>query len=271
MLFSQSDNLFRAELGGLKKGQVVAPSPQMADIIRRRINNPKLDVITISKFMRDELSVLKGDSISDNYRGKAELLLLLSSLWKQLEMPNGSYELFQRCFRLLTDLRSFSMSPDVLETALEEFDPNIALGVMRMHQVLNSLDIYDEHRSYFELSEQLRSGDIPITYETERAIVFAGFDFLSASQVDLLKAYAIRDEVMVPVYKNVYENRSALDWVSWLESDNSEVKVLDETRPTKNAKLSFFPKNYLNKALGEKLKEFKRKGPDYSRREKFKL
>lgn len=254
MLFSQSDNLFQAELGSLEQGQVVTPSPQMADIIRRRINNSNIDVITISKFMRDELSVLKGDSISENYRGKAELLLLLSSLWKQLEVPNSSYELFQRCFRLLTDLRSFSMSADVLETALEEFDPSIAHGVLRMHQVLEGLDIYDEHRSYFELSEQLRSGDIPITYETERTIVFAGFDFLSASQVDLLKSYAIRDEVIVPVYESVYENRSALDWVSWLDSDNSEVTVLDEGRPKKTAKLSFFPKNYLNKALGEKLK-----------------
>lgn len=261
MLFNQSDNLYEKGLAPFDSGYVVAPSPQMADIIRRKLaaHGSCLDVVTVSKFLRDELSLLKGEEVSENYRGKSELLLLLSTLWKKLEFPEShperSYELFQRCFRLLTDLRSFSMSDDVLETALEHFDEKIAFGTLRMHQVLNQLDIYDEHRSYFQLSEQLRSGELPITYETERNIIFLGFDFLSASQVDLLKAYSIRDNVVVPVYQEVYESLSDWDWLSWLDGEDVEKIYLDEKRPLKTANISHFPKNYLGKAVKQTLLE----------------
>lgn len=257
MLFNQSDNLYEQGLAVLESGLVIAPSPQMADIIRRRLapHNSNIDVLTISKFLRDELGVLVGDDVSENYRGKSELLLLLSTLWKKLEIPESSYELFQRCFKLLTDLRSFSMSSDVLETALEHFDENIALGTIRMHQVLEHLDIYDEHRSYFQLSEQLRSGDIPITYETERNLVFLGFDFLSASQVDLLKAYSIRDNVIVPAYEQVYNSLSDLDWLKWLDVDGTEKDVIDSARDKVQLRYSNFPKNYLSKALKQELEQ----------------
>ena len=257
MLFNQSDNLYQSGLAPFGSGYVVTPSPQMADIVRRKLSPhaPGLDVVTISKFLRDELSFLKGDEVSENYRGKSELLLLLSTLWKKLGIESGSYKLFQRCFRLLTDLRSFSMSSDVLETALEHFDDKIALGTLRMHQVLNQLDIYDEHRSYFQLSEQLRSGDLPITYETERNLIFLGFDFLSGSQVDLLKSYSIRDNVIVPVYAKVYENLSDLDWLSWLDGDDVEKTIVDEQREAKRSALSGFPKTYLAKAVKKVLAE----------------
>ena len=256
MLFNQSDNLYEKGLASLESGYVVAPSPQMADIFRKKLApyQTNLDVITVSKFLRDELSFLKGEEISQNYRGKSELLLLLSTLWKKLEVEEASYELFQRCFRLLTDLRSFSMSDDVLETALEHFDEKIAFGTLRMHQVLNQLDIYDEHRSYFQLSEQLRSGELPITYgpvanDEGRNIVFFGFDFLSASQVDLLKSLAIRDNVIVPVYQKVYESLSGMDWLSWLDADEAEKIQIDEARPEKEIQMRFFPKNYLAKSV----------------------
>lgn len=267
MLFNQSDNLYENGLSAFETGFIVTPSPQMADIIRRKIAPwaPGLSVITISKFLRDELSALKGEEISENYRGKSELLLLLSTLWKKLEVPDSSYELFQRCFRVLTDLRSFSMSDDVLETALEHFDEKIAYGTLRMHQVLNQLDIYDEHRSYFQLSEQLRSGDIPITYEPirtekERNLIFFGFDFLSASQVDLLKSYAIRDNVVLPVYKRVYESLLDLDWLSWLDGEEVLKEEVDEERELKRIPISSFPKNYLSKAVKETLAKTQGKG-----------
>ncbi|MEX0798705.1 MAG: PD-(D/E)XK nuclease family protein, partial [Bacteriovoracaceae bacterium] len=254
MLFNQTDNLYDQCLSQSEKGLIVAPSPQMADIIRRKLKSGALlEVITISKFLKDELTTLVGDDISENYRGKSELLLLLSSLWKKLDVPGGSYELFQRCFRLLTDLRSFSMNDDVLETALEYYDQNIAYGVMRMHQILNQLDIYDEHRSYFQLSERLRSGDLPITYATERNLFFMGFDFLSGSQVDLLKAYAIRDNVALPVYQKVYESLAGSDWLSWLDGEEIQKTTIDPERPVKEVGLRFFPKNYLSKALKSEL------------------
>lgn len=251
MLFNQTDNLYEQGLAALENAKIVAPSPQTADIIRRKIghNLADVDVLTISKFLKDELSVLVGDEVSQNYRGKSDLLLLLSTLWKKLGLENPSYELFQRCFHLLTDLRSFSMSDDVLETALEHFDDSIALGTIRMHQILNQLDIYDEHRSYFQLSEVLRSGEIPIDFKTERNIVFLGFDFLSASQVDLLRSYSIRDNIVLPVYQRVYESLSDWDWLSWLDSDQVEKEYVDEERPRKSIEISTFPRNYLSKSL----------------------
>lgn len=255
MLFNQTDNLYEQGLTAFEEAIIVAPSPQIADIIRRKLANrgSNVDVLTISKFLKDELSILVGQEVSQNYRGKSDLLLLLSTLWKKLGLENPTYELFQRCFHLLTDLRSFSMSNDVLETALEHFDESIAFGTMRMHQILNQLDIYDEHRSYFQLSEVLRSGDIPIDFKTERNIVFLGFDFLSASQVDLLRSYSIRDNIVLPVFQRVYENLSDWDWLSWLDSEQVEKDYLDEERPTKRIGLATFPKNYLSKSLKEVL------------------
>ncbi|MCO4753563.1 MAG: PD-(D/E)XK nuclease family protein [Bacteriovoracaceae bacterium] len=257
MLFNQTDNLYEQGLATFDDALIVTPSPQVADIIRRKLTgiNKSFDVVTISKFLRDELTLLVGDEVSENYRGKSDLLLLLSTLWKKLELEDASYELFQRCFHLLTDLRSFSMSDDVLETALEHFDPSIAFGTMRMHQILNQLDIYDEHRSYFQLSERLRSGDLPIDYETERNIVFFGFDFLSASQVDLLRSYAIRDNVVLPSYEKVYESLTDWDWLSWLDSEEVEKVHLDTERPVKKIKMTGYPKNYLSKVLKSTLEQ----------------
>ena len=67
------------------------------------------------------------------------------------------------------------------------------------------MEIVDEHKSYFLLSEKLRSSNVPVDYPTERNLVFYGFDFLSASQVDLFKSLALRDDVHIPIYKTVFE------------------------------------------------------------------
>lgn len=257
ILFNQTDNLYQ-HFKSLKSDQyptkIICPSPTHSDVLRSKLGGHSEDfqVITIASFVKDELIVLLDETILENFKGKAELKLLMASIFKRL-MPEHSFDAFDLSFNLLTDLRSFSVNDDVLESVLDQYNSDIKRSVLGMHKVLEELGIFDEHKSYFTLAEKLRAGDLPIEYPIEKRLVFYGFDFLAPSQIDLLKAYAIRDEVLIPVFEEVYKSRTQMDWISWLGEDDLE--TIDENIELNQFDIGLFPKNYLSKVLSHSVKD----------------
>lgn len=238
-----------------KQVTIITPNPALADIARTRFFavHGNVQTITIAKFLKDELMELIAGEQLENFKGKSNLNLLLGSLWK-IKKNKSSYELFKRCFQILTDFRSFTLNDDILETILENYDQELATGVLWFHKVLSQMDCIDEHRSYFLLSERLRNGDLPPTYQSNKTILFWGFDFLTGSQVDLLNALAIRNDVNIPFSALAYEHSKDLDWIKWLTKFEANIVSLDDALLDQvDLKTISFPKNY----LGTSLKRYK--------------
>jgi CRISPR/Cas system-associated exonuclease Cas4 (RecB family) len=230
---------------------VVSPNPQTADLVRKNFDSlgKTVESLTISKFIKNELNFLSDDDVIENYKGKAELVLLLGAIWKKIG-KGADYLSFKRAFNLLTEFRSFSMSTQVLETVLEHYDPELGEGVLWLHRFLDEMGIVDEHKSYFLLAERLREGDLPPDYNFDKHLVFYGFDFMTASQVDMLKSFALRDNVYIPMYKDSYEKTQMLDWIRWFDGHNTETEdISSDEIISKEVALSRFPKGYFSKAL----------------------
>lgn len=232
---------------------IITPNPQLADLVRSQfsVRGAQVDCITISKFIRDELNQLNIDEILDNYRGKSELTLLLGAIWKKIgREPNHTK--FNKAFNLLTEFRSFSLSDQVLETVLDHYDSELKESVLWLHRFLEQMEIVDEHKSYFLLSEKLRSSNVPVDYPSDRNLVFSGFDFLSASQVDLFKSLGLRDNVYIPIYRDVYEKSQNSDWINWFDEHNLElIDISNKSISNSEIQCQNFPKGYLAKALSE--------------------
>lgn len=229
----------------------IAPNPQVADTVRSRFDalGKQVESITISKFIKNELNMLfSEEELEGSYKGKADLILLLGSVWKKIGKTQVSE--FKRAFNLLTEFRSFTMSELVLETVLENYDDTLREGVLWLHGVLDQLDIIDEHRSYFLLSDRLREGSLPPEYPEDRSIIFYGFDFMTGSQVDLLKSFSIRNDIYIPFYKNAVARAQSSDWIKWLDEHNTEHIDLAVGSEKKNELDTItYPKNYLGKML----------------------
>ena len=234
----------------------ITPSPFHADTLRSKLATDckldNFDVITMSKYLKDQLVELLDEDVLKNFKGKSELMLYLSTAWKTVT-NDFNIGLFRKSFNILTDLRSFSLSAQVIDTALEDYDEETQRAVSSFHHVLQLQSVIDEHLANFMLSERLRKGDLPANYSKEKLLVFWGFDFLSAVQVDLLKALAIRNEVVVPVVRRVYEKSQSSDWIQWLsEHDTNIIELASYELPLK-ASIKEFPSNYLSKALSQEL------------------
>ncbi len=247
----QLNSSLRHHCGGVENVKVITPNPALADIARVKFesSHQSIETITVSSFLKNELKQLVDPERLENFKGKSELNLLLGALWKKFR-PDSSYELFKRSFQMLTDFRSFSMNENVLETVLEDYSEELAGAVFWFHKVMMEMDIIDEHRSYFLLSERLREGDLPPLYKTNQTYVFWGFDFLTASQVDLLNAMGIRENVIVPFYKYAYSKSSDLDWIKWLSKNDAQIIDTEESKDEiSEINVIPFAKNYLSKTL----------------------
>lgn len=237
--------------GGTDKVTVITPNPVYADIARSKFGDThqNLETVTIAKFLKDELTQLLTEDDLSNYQGKSDLNLLLGSLWK-IKQEGSAYELFKRSFQVLTDFRSFTLNEDILKTILENYDEELAGGVLWFHKILEQMNVIDEHRSYFLLAERLRQGDLPPLYESNRTIVFWGFDFLTGSQIDLLNALSIRNDIIIPFPYEAYQKSKELDWIKWLTKFEASVDIIDHTIKEKaDLNTYVFPKNYLGKTL----------------------
>ncbi|MFT6069408.1 MAG: hypothetical protein ACJAT2_001311 [Bacteriovoracaceae bacterium] len=201
---------------------IVCPSPVKADGTRAHIQatGRLVDVVTISKFIKEALSLL-GDEAPQISR-KSDLLLKLSTIWK-IKFPGFEYDIFTKAFNLYTELRGFSLNLEMLEDVLEEEEEKMATAVRFFWLVAEELNLHDEHSSYGILAEELRSMESPVHESVKgKVIVFLGFKHLSGGQLDLLKSLGIRAEVFVPIHQEIYKNADSLSWISWLGENTEE-------------------------------------------------
>lgn len=253
-LFHHSDSLIPSlthQFEGSEQITVITPNPVYADMARTKFGqvHNNIETITVAKFLKDELTQLVSEDELSNFQGKSDLNLLLGSLWK-IKKSAQAYELFKRSFQVLTDFRSFTLNEDILQTILENYDEELAGGVLWFHKVMEQMDVIDEHRSYFLLAERLRQGDLPPLYKSNRTLMFWGFDFLTGSQIDLLNALSIRNKIHIPFAAMAYEKAKDLDWIKWLTKFEAEVNEIDkEQESSQSLETYVFPKNYLGKAL----------------------
>ncbi len=252
-LYAKTQNFFEyCESLELEKTIFVAPNPRIADIIRKRFESSigkSIDSITISKFVKNEQTELLPELDPSSLKSKSELLLVLGAVWKKLN-DQGDYIAFKKAFNLLTEFRSFSVADQVLETVLEYYDEELATGVLWLHRFIGQLEYVDEHKSYFLLAEKLREKEPPASYQTDHTIVFYGFDHLTASQVDMLKAYGLRSEVIIPFYNEAYEKSLHLDWINWFDEHNLEKVILGKEEEASPANImTNFSRNYLGQEL----------------------
>lgn len=221
--FSQKER-FLAETKGLP-GEVlfIAPSPAKADGLRARLSAPNSqDVITIAKFTANLVQEL-WEVERPEIKRKADLLLIFGIL-KNKYFPDLGYEQFTQAYNLFSDLRSFTLNEEALTSVLDEQSEEIKKAVQLFWRLLDITGYQDEHGAYQKITEALRSSEEK--EELKKTYIFWGFQHLNGQQVDLLKALAIRYDVIVPFPLDLKDKLKRSDWLSWLKDSQVQEREL---------------------------------------------
>jgi CRISPR/Cas system-associated exonuclease Cas4 (RecB family) len=232
--FSQKER-FLAETKDLA-GEVVfvAPSPSKADGLRARLlTQSSQDVITIAKFTSNLIEKL-WDTDAPEVKRKSELLLIFGIL-KNKYFPGLGFEQFTQAYNLFSDLRSFTLNQEALTSVLDEQPEEIKRAVQLFWQLLDVTGYQDEHGAYQLITEALRSREE--IDELKKTYIFWGFQHLNGQQVDLLKALAIRYQVIVPFPLELKDKLKRSDWLSWLRDSQVSEEELPSDSPQPKARL----------------------------------
>ncbi len=232
----------------------VTPSPAKADGLRTRLTGMKSqDVITIAKFTSTLVEHLWDNGERPEVKRKSELLLIFGIL-KNKYLPQLGYEQFTQAYNLFSDLRSFTLNEDALTSVLDEQPEEIRRAVELFWKLLELTGYLDEHGAYQQIGERLRSADE--IESLKKTYVFWGFQHLNGQQVDLLKALAIRYNVVIPFPLALKEKLKKSDWLSWLK--DSKTTEVDLPVLENSPKANLIPVNSREIALH--LKDFLRPG-----------
>jgi hypothetical protein len=232
--FSQKER-FLAETKGLP-GEVlfIAPSPAKADGLRARLSAPNSqDVITIAKFTANLVQEL-WEVEPPEIKRKADLLLIFGIL-KNKYFPDLGYEQFTQAYNLFSDLRSFTLNEEALTSVLDEQSEEIKKAVQLFWRLLDITGYQDEHGAYQKITEALRSSEEK--EELKKTYIFWGFQHLNGQQVDLLKALAIRYDVIVPFPLDLKDKLKRSDWLSWLKDSQVQERELPSQKLVPQATL----------------------------------
>lgn len=203
----------------------VAPSPAKADGLRTRVSSSQHDVITIAKFTSNLVNELWIGEEKPVVKRKSELLLIFGIL-KNKYLPELGFEQFTQAYNLFSDLRSFTLNEETLTSVLDEQPEIIRNAVKLFWKLLEVTGFHDEHGAYQQITERLRSHD-----EIEglkKNYIFWGFQHLNGQQVDLLKALAIRYQVIIPFPLSLKPKLKKSDWPSWLQDSKTTEVLLEE-------------------------------------------
>ncbi len=221
---------------------IVCPSPMIADSVSERINDPYISTVTISQFSREYLQLILGDSFQERFRRKSELNLILATSWKKQFGMTKSFSLYKQAFNLYTELRSYTVSDEVLYEVLAFYPQDIQDAIIWFNSLVKSLGILDEHEGYNLIKENARSSAHLCKTPREQNLIFWGFSYLSGVQVDMIKALAIRNHVEIPVTRYAYSCSTTTDWIQWFDLKENEVL---SNLPKLNCKIVRVSKNRL--------------------------
>ena len=224
---------------------IVTPSPQAADEIRQRIIESGVlkvpDVITISKFVKDQMAQV---SQNQKFLNKANLLLNGASLWKyylgEKIKKEMDQELFFKAFSLFTEFRGYSLDVQLIKPVLDEYPEELRGFVLYFYQIMDELNYLDEHKAYRQIADYYRQADVDHEMKT---YVFWDFLYLSGSQIDMINALAVRNQVIIPYELEVYHRTLSSDWIRWFLPESNSVPT---QKPQTSLKVVEFPKKKLN-------------------------
>lgn len=214
---------------------LVVPSPSLADDLRERFLDKEVDLITISKFVENELDEKKED--------KAHLIFDLIRCYKK-NFADPSFEKFLHCFNHFTDLRSFTLEYSLIEEVLPEFDEEVALGLSLFWKEVTDNSLLDEHSSYYKLSEKFK--DLETT--PLKNIIFYGFGHLSAIQVEMIQSLSKHYNIYIPFLKRVFLKSHSSDWIKWIDT-SFDYKEEVPLPPKSKGKVAFYPQNKMSEFL----------------------
>jgi hypothetical protein len=226
IVYFSSKDRFLAEIA-TREGELtfIAPSPLKADGLRSRLGDARgKDVITIAKFTAELVNVL-WESDPPVVKRKADLLLIFGVL-KNKYFPSLGYEQFTQAYNLFSDLRSFTLDEEALVPVLDEQPEEIKRAIGLFWRLLEVTGYLDEHGAYQKITEALRSSEEKEALK--KSYVFWGFQHLNGQQVDLLKALAIRYNVIVPFPLALKDRLRRTDWPTWLMDASVQEIVLDD-------------------------------------------
>ena len=203
---------------------IVTPSPLISDAVREELLTKGLggtySTLTISKFVGDLLS---GHTDNVELSSKYEIVQKLSLAWINL-VGTESYNEFLSAYNLFSKLRGFSTDFLVLEEILDEYGTKIKNSLRAFWDFFEILGLVDEHEAYKKLRDTLDTNapkDAP-PLEGIKKIVFWGFDYLSAVQIDFLRNLSKTYEVEIFYLHDLYTKRRSSDWISWVDNDLEE-------------------------------------------------
>ncbi|MDD0852421.1 PD-(D/E)XK nuclease family protein [Halobacteriovorax sp. GB3] len=205
---------------------VVCPSPSEADNFRAQMTSIDMaNVVTISKFISEQIEENLGEL---EIMRKSDLMVHLASIWKT-KFQESSSESFFQAFTLFTELRSFTLSLEMVEDVLETLDSELA-DVIRFFWAYLEEFLVDEQKSYVLLNEKLKIKD----HEKDKNYIFWGFPHMNAHQVDLLNSLASSSHVYVPYSREVFSHTTRQDWVRWIEINKVEAieREINQKIPT---------------------------------------
>ena len=215
---------------------LVLPNPLLADNLRERFLDKDVDLITISRFVQNELEEKKED--------KAHLIFDLLKCYKK-NFPQPSFEKFLHSFNHFTDLRSFTLEFSLIEEVLPHFDVEVAKALSLFWKEVDDNSLLDEHSSYHKLAEKFKD---PVKTFPEKNIIFYGFNHLSNLQVEMVQALSKHYHIYVPFLKRVYLKCHSSDWIKWIDTTFDFREVLEDSGPAKG-KVAFYPENKMAQFL----------------------
>ena len=196
-----------------------------------------LDVITIAQFIREEW----GSSPMQ----KSELITTLGVLWKKF-FPGKNYAQFYRALKLLTDLRSYSLQIDLIETAIEGLDQDLQKAVRLFWRLCDELKLDDENKIYNELAEKWRSQEIQS--HGKRHFIFWGFEYFSNLQIGLLESLSLMHQVDILAPAIVFDGAGRFDWPYWIKGEVCS-PLGEKKKKSRPLEIIRYPKNHLNGAI----------------------
>lgn len=215
-----------SELGGPKRVLIVTPNPQVADLLRSRLDLDSslfdVEVVTIANFIKKQLQKHK---CPNPVLRKADIMLHFSTVWSKY-FAHEPFSLFQQAYEIFSDWRSYSLQLQNFEEALESLEPVIKKAVIFFWTYIENAEFFDEHGAYQYLA----------TVEAEKTncdtLVFYGFTHLSGVQLGMLQNFSDKNDILIPVASQMLEKIQYSDWIAWIQSDLLKTKKTIENKAT---------------------------------------
>jgi hypothetical protein len=240
--------------------KLITPYPAKADALRLAWNkHPKSDVLTLSRFTQD---LFKEAGLETTGPMRKSRLLLQLNAFRHMHPAgkNLDYGSFKSAYQIFSDLRAYVDGPELPDEILNQFDESIATMAQLFHQACHATGTLDEHGALFELTALLRKvGEI--NWQSDAVLVFDGFTFLTPAQLSFLEALAIRQEVIVPLPRQVFADSHALDWPEALKLVAKNVR---DTGESETALADLKATYHVGSQMGQALRSWKQQTPDAS-------